>query len=61
MSAAQYPIQVCDAEDGCDAWELDVRATGARIVSGRDPLAGWAVDRARDEAYCPEHARVGRA
>jgi hypothetical protein len=57
MSAATHPIQICDDESGCPEWALDIPATGARIVSGSDPLEGWFVDRYEDVAYCPEHRK----
>ena len=61
MSAASHPVQVCDSETGCDEWALDIPATGARLVSGPDPLAGWHVNRNTDTAYCPEHTGTTEA
>ncbi|GAA3217993.1 hypothetical protein ACFP63_08775 [Oerskovia jenensis] len=56
MASGTVPIQTCDDESWCDAWELDLEATGAVIVSGRNPLDGWVIDRRADQALCPEHA-----
>ena len=54
MTAGTAPIQVCDDEHGCDAWEIDLESTGARYL-GASPLDGWVIDRRADTAYCPEH------
>lgn len=60
MSAADHPIQICDHEDGCDQWRLDVWPTGGRYVNpSDDPLSDWQVDRSRDLAYCPDHTPGG--
>ncbi|RHA38708.1 hypothetical protein [Cellulomonas rhizosphaerae] len=61
MSATTHPIQMCDHEEGCDQWELDTEATGGRyVVPEADPLFTWKVDRTKDEAFCPEHAKEVR-
>lgn len=58
MSAATVPIQVCDHEDGCDQWVIDLESTGAHYLNGDSPLNGWWIDRMGDAAFCPEHAAV---
>jgi hypothetical protein len=55
MSSGTVPIQACDSERGCDAWEIDLESTGARYVYGKSPLDGWVIDRRADTAFCPEH------
>ncbi len=56
MSGASYPIQMCDSEFGCDQWEIDHEATGARFVDPTaSPLREWKIDRQADTALCPEH------
>lgn len=63
MSAADYPVVMCDDDSGCEEWALDHTLHGlATLVGSTTQLPdGWTGDApgtGRDEQFCPEHARV---
>lgn len=57
MTNTGMPVVTCDAEEGCDAWEVDLYAMGAATLNGvrvTDTPFGWA-SAPGGWHYCPEH------
>lgn len=56
---ASAPTLHCDAEDGCDRWDIDfyeqsASKVGETRITLRERAPGWKSDDLYD--YCPQHA-----